>query len=379
MALPVPARARKLVERWLWLVAVLIAAMVVVGGATRLTGSGLSITEWRPVTGVIPPLTDAAWREELTRYRASPQARLVNVDIDLSAYRAIFWWEWAHRLLARLLGLVVVVPLAVLWRRRALPRWLVRRCIALVALGAVQGALGWLMVQSGLVDVPRVSHYRLAAHLLTALVTLGLTVWTALEVRFGRARPRRSVELASALGLLVLVALQVVWGALVAGLRSGILFPTFPTMNGAWVPPGVGAAGPWWSDALENPITVQLVHRALAAVLAVTALGVAALFARRPSLRAVALLLAGAVSLQIALGALTVLRFVYDPVPWGVAHQAGAIGLVVACVLATFRASAVTQRHPPIACVRARPTRPSASRHMRDLNSPSTNSHGHAA
>lgn len=322
---------------WLWIVAAMIAAMVLVGGITRLTGSGLSITEWRPVTGMLPPLGDRDWLELFEKYRASPQYQRENSHFDLAAFKSIFWWEWAHRFLGRTIGIVVIVPLLVFWRRRLLEPWLLRRCLLLVALGGFQGLLGWLMVKSGLVDQPRVSHYRLAAHLLTALLTLVITIWTVLQVRHGRHGPPGARVSGWITALSSLLVVQLVYGAFVAGLKAGYLFPTFPKMGDDWIPSRALYPGALASEALGNAVLVQLIHRWLGAAVALCAIFAAISLARRTlALRPHAWALAGAAALQFTLGALTILSFYRSPVLWGALHQAGAVLLVVAVVFAAF-------------------------------------------
>lgn len=321
---------------WLWLCAALCAAMVLVGGVTRLTGSGLSITEWKVVTGVVPPTTQADWEDLFARYRQSPQYVLENTHFGLDDFQRIFWWEWAHRLLGRVVGLTYLLPFLFFWRRRWLEGWLVKRGLVLFGLVAFQGALGWLMVKSGLVDQPRVSHFRLAAHLATALLTMAATMWTALRVGSPQAAAS-GARAAPAWAFLALLAAQITWGAFVAGLRAGLFFNTFPTMGGAWVSPLVGETAPLWRDLLENPATVQFTHRwlAVAVVLGAGALA-AAMWRTRPTRRA-ALLVGGAAVLQFNLGILTLLFFRDAPVALGALHQGGAVVLVGAAVVAAFR------------------------------------------
>jgi cytochrome c oxidase assembly protein subunit 15 len=324
------------VERWVWIIALMVAAMVVVGGITRLTGSGLSITEWRPITGAVPPLGEAAWREEFAKYQRSPQFEKENFHFDLAAFQRIYWWEWGHRLLGRLIGLVAAIPFFFFWRAGRLEPWLIRRMWLLIGLGAFQGLLGWLMVASGLVDQPRVSHFRLAAHLITALVTFAIAAWTALQIRFGRSRRAAPPEL-RLLGLAgAALLLQIVWGAFVAGLRAGHLFPTFPKMGATWIPPRALYPEAWWRAAVDNAVLVQFVHRWLGALVVVMMLVAGWRIARRLGLVRWGALLGAAASLQFALGALTVLFFSRDPVAWGAVHQLGAVVLSSAWVLATF-------------------------------------------
>lgn len=348
-------RSHPAVAAWLWIVVALIAGMVVVGGITRLTGSGLSITEWRPITGALPPLSDADWRELFEKYRSSPQYQQENAHYDLAAFRSIFWWEWGHRLLGRLIGFAVLGPFLLFWRRKLIAPWLTRRVLLLLALGAFQGALGWLMVKSGLVHVPRVSHYRLAAHLVTALITLSITAWTALEAQHGRPsseRPPAVDRLVLSVGALLFV--QIVWGAFVAGLRAGFVFPTFPKMGADWIPPRALFPEPWWRAALDNAVLVQFIHRWLGATVVVVALFAALRLARRRGGRSLALALAGAVGLQFALGVLAVLNMSQAPVFYGSVHQAGAVVLLTVTVVTAFHSRRLPAASPTPAPALAR-------------------------
>jgi cytochrome c oxidase assembly protein subunit 15 len=257
---------------WLLIVAALVIGIVAVGGITRLTESGVSITEWKPITGALPPLTDAQWQAEFAAYRATPQFQQINgpAGMTLEAYKFIYFWEWVHRLLARAIGLVLVAVTAWYWARRQIPAGYKPRLVALIALIGLQGAIGWWMVESGIVNDVKVSHFRLAAHLLTALFTLGGLVWTALDLlaldRDPRARPAR----VSGLGLLVLGALtlQLLLGAWVAGLRAGVVagggwfsWDAWPLMQGRFFPDGVD----WAAGALRafghDPFLIHFLHR----------------------------------------------------------------------------------------------------------------------
>jgi len=354
---------RRIVTAWLLLGALLIAAMVSVGGITRLTGSGLSITEWRPVTGAVPPLSQAAWEAEFAKYKTSPQFLKTNPDFQLDDFKRIYFWEYLHRLLGRFIGLFFVAPLVFFWRKKWVEKWLGKRVLLLVVLGGFQGLLGWLMVKSGLVNVPAVSHERLAAHLLTALVTFALTLWTALELNAGRTdatpRPGAWTTLAkTALGLVAVVFLQVGFGAFVAGLRAGFVYTTWPTMSGEWMPEAVGATSPFWRDVLENPVTVQFIHRWLGfAVTLLVGAWVAFAWKRAPVRRA-AQWLGGAVLLQYTLGALTIVNFIHHPVWWGSVHQLGAVALLSASVVALFAARRESAQ--PVAVTATEPATPEA-------------------
>lgn len=312
-----------------WLVSLcgLVAAMVVVGGLTRLTGSGLSIVEWAPFSGVIPPLSTERWLDALVRYRATPEGRLVHPGIELEQFRALFLVEWAHRLLARVVGLALIVPPILL--RRAIDRAMARRLAVVLALAATQAFAGWWMVSSGLFDAPHVSPYRLVVHLLLAFAIFGVLLFTTLD-HLGM----RAVEVTPALArasrlLLALVAVTAATGGAMAGTRAGLLFATFPDMNGAWVPSGVFAGGA--RAALEDPLTAHFDHRLLALLLTAASLGFSAYAVRGP-LRSRVYLLLFAIVLQLTLGVVTVMAHV--PIAAAVAHQLG--GLFVFGVTASL-------------------------------------------
>lgn len=322
-----------LLSTWLFVLAGLTFVMIVVGGATRLTQSGLSMVSWEPVSGVVPPMSEADWHTEFDAYKDSPEYRKVNEGMDLGEFKAIFWWEYAHRLLGRVLGLALVVPLAWFLFRRAVPAGYGGRLVALGALVGLQGAIGWWMVASGLVDRPEVAHERLALHLTTALVLLAALLWTALDLRALAAkrapvdgRPTRWVWPFTAV-----LCVQIVMGAFVAGLDAGRIFNTWPAMQGDWVPHGLTALTPVWSNAVDNPVAVQFLHRWLAVALAAAALAVAARLLRFGATK-YAIAIEGAVTVQFVLGVLTLLHAV--PVALGVAHQAGAVALLVVTVFA---------------------------------------------
>ncbi len=322
---------------WLLVCAGLLLALILVGGATRLTGSGLSIVEWKPVTGVLPPFTDAQWQAELELYRQSPEYQLVNRGMSMSEFKFIFWFEYGHRLLARLLGLAFAIPLAFFWWRRWLPQEMKTPLLILLALGFAQAYMGWYMVQSGLVDEPRVSHYRLAAHLTLALLIFAGLVWLALALLWPPQVQRRVLQAPP--WLLLLVSVTLLWGAFVAGLKAGYLYNTFPLMAGQWLPPEGMALTPGWRNLLDNPATVQFIHR----VLGVGTLLVLAgywYFALRQELASrqrltLHLMLVIAV-VQVSLGIATLLLRV--PVILGVVHQGVAV-LLLTVVLALWQQS----------------------------------------
>ena len=323
--------------------------MVLVGGATRLTESGLSIVEWKPVTGVLPPLDQAQWTAAFEAYKAIPQYRQLNAGMSLDEFRTIFWWEWSHRLLGRVIGLAYLLPfLWFLWRG-VLGAELRRRLWLIFGLGALQGAVGWWMVASGLSQRVEVSQYRLATHLVLALLIFASIVWT-----LRRIPPRPPHDFSpwlklSAAGLLVLTFLQLYLGALVAGLRAGKIYNTWPDIDGAFVP---SAARLWfeqprWRNLFENTLTVQFEHRMVGYTLLVLAALHAfdAVRSRAPvSIVRGALLLAGAIVLQATLGILTLLNQV--PMGLALAHQAVAIGVLTLAVLQAERLARRAARAP---------------------------------
>lgn len=329
---------RRRVGRWFAIWTVMLFITISIGGITRLTESGLSITEWKPVSGVLPPMSAEAWAVEFDKYRQIPQYQEVNRGMSLAEFKRIFWWEWIHRFWARVVGLAIGLPALLLLIRGGLSRVVTRRILLLLFLMAVQGAMGWYMVASGLSERTSVSQYRLAAHLSVALVLIGLAVWTAADLR---VRPpvmferRGSPEAARRLRRLVaayvaLVALTAVAGAFVAGLKAGHAYNTFPLMGGRVVPAGYLALDPWWRNLFEHIPTVQFNHRLLGVLAALGGLGLWTVSRRAEQAesvrgwgRAV-----GLMSLvQFGLGIATLLLLV--PISLAALHQAG--GVVLFC------------------------------------------------
>ncbi len=337
-----PSTARPLtLSVWLLLVAVLVFAMVVVGGVTRLTESGLSITEWKPVTGALPPLSAADWQDAFHKYQQIPEYRQINRGMSLADFRFIFFWEWSHRLLGRLIGLAFALPLAWFAWRRAIPRGYGPRLVALLALGGLQGAIGWWMVASGLVNRTDVSHYRLAVHLLTALFLFSGLIWTALDLRVlarnGRARPARLAGFGWVAALIL--AIQLLFGAFTAGLDAGYVANTWPLMNGRVFPAGVQWTG-LWQTISSDPYLVHYIHRWWAWIAAL-ALILLARRAKAAGSRGASVALNAAVGTQIVLGIATVLSGI--ALPLAALHQAvGA--LVVAATAWASHAIGVRQR-----------------------------------
>jgi cytochrome c oxidase assembly protein subunit 15 len=323
--------APRAVAWWLLGCCALVFLMVVVGGVTRLTHSGLSITEWQPIVGTLPPLSDADWQAAFSKYRETPEYREVNRGMTLAAFQGIFWWEYFHRLLGRAIGIAFLVPLVFFALRGKLPAGRLPGLVGIFVLGALQGALGWYMVKSGLVDDPRVSQFRLTAHLLLAFVIFAAMFWTALSLldplppgyRTERERALRRFSLVVIASVLLMVAT----GGLVAGIRAGFAYNTFPLMNGALVPPELLMLTPWWRNLFWNMATVQLAHRAVALLVAVLVLVLWARVTAAPGIPARARvgvhLFVGLLAVQIALGIATLLLVV--PLPLAAAHQAGAV------------------------------------------------------
>jgi len=327
------------IRLWLYSVAILIFAMVLVGGATRLTESGLSIVEWKPVTGTLPPLSESAWQAEFDKYKTIPQFQQRNSTMTLDEFKTIFWWEWAHRLMGRVIGAAFLLPF-LFFLAKGWVGPLRGRLWGIFALGALQGAVGWWMVASGLADRLEVSQYRLATHLILACVIFVTVLWTALQLT---GRPAIAVPprlRAGALALLVLALFQVYLGALVAGLRAGLIYNTWPLIDGRLVPDASSLFHdmPWWRNLFENTLTVQFNHRMAAYLLLVLALLHLVDVARTaPRVLPLAAALAGAIVLQAALGILTLLHQV--PIGLALAHQAGAVLVLALATAAAQRIS----------------------------------------
>ena len=352
------------IRLWLFVVAALIFAMVLVGGATRLTESGLSITEWQPVTGALPPLNEAQWQTEFEKYQAIPQYRQLNAGMSLADFKTIYWWEWAHRIIGRVIGAVFFVPFACfLWRgwippNRRAGLWMI------LALGALQGAIGWWMVASGLADRVEVSQYRLATHLVLACLIYVAVLWTgtrwqderaqSLFGKLDKAAQPVSVR-AGAIGLVVLLLMQIYLGALVAGLRAGHAYNTWPLIDGGFVPQSSRLLFevPLWRNFFENPLTVQFDHRMLGyliGLLAILQLFNVAKLVKRGPISTSAALVAAAVIVQIALGIWTLLSVA--ALPLALLHQATAM------ITLTFSVIHAATTIPPDVSARTEPSLP---------------------
>ncbi len=324
---------------WLICVAAIVFCMVLLGGATRLTGSGLSITEWKPLSGVIPPLSQDAWRKVFALYQATPQYQRVHLGMSLGDFQTLYWWEWAHRLLGRLVGVVFFVPFAVFLIRRRMPQRLIWRCAILLALGGLQGLVGWWMVQSGLENRVSVAPERLATHLGLALMLFSALIWTAMEAWSGvaRARSQRGDGWRTASILfLALVFVQCLMGALVAGNQAGLIDNDWPLMNG-WLFPQDYAGHGFWATVAHSAPAVQFNHRMVAYLVVIFAVGVAGTGLNSRTLmgqsRGLALAVGVVACLQAVLGVVTLMTL--TPLPLAMLHQAGAtILLGIATALA---------------------------------------------
>lgn len=309
------------ISNWLFSVAAMIFVMVVVGGITRLTESGLSIVEWKPITGAIPPLTEQAWQEAFEGYKKIPEYTELNRGMTLEAFKHIYFWEYLHRLLGRLIGIAFALPLLWFWVKGAIPQGYKGRLLGLLALGGMQGVVGWWMVSSGLSVRTDVSHLRLAVHLTLALIIMAALVWTALDIRVGRAKVTR-LGAATLLALLI----QLLLGAFVAGLNAGYAYDTWPLMGDSLFPEGVQWLKPLWTNFVDNPIVVQFVHRWWAFVV-LAAVIVIARRAKKMGNRRASIAIHSAVGTQILLGIATLMTGVNLHV--AVTHQAVGALLVI--------------------------------------------------
>ncbi len=339
------APSRKAVGLWLLCVALLIGAMVTVGGLTRLTGSGLSITEWKPVTGVVPPLTQAAWQDAFRLYQRIPQYRLENRGMTLSQFKSIYWWEWTHRFLGRLIGFAFLVPFLWFAWRGAIGRKDIPRMVVLFVLGGIQGFVGWWMVESGLETRVSVSQYRLAVHLGVAIILLGAMIWVALEyLRRGRQpESDRSLIFPQGVGqwmafvFVGLVYMQMLLGALVAGLHAGLIYNTWPSMNGRMFPEGAFFLSPWWINFFENAGLAQFDHRLGAYLVAICVIAIWIIGAKQKHsgwARASEHVLFALTALQVVLGITALLN--QAPIFLSALHQATAAALFCAAVWHAF-------------------------------------------
>ncbi len=317
---------------WLLFCAAVVYIMIVVGGITRLTQSGLSMVEWEPIMGIIPPIGEAAWLEVFNKYRQSPEYLKINAGMSLDAFKGIFYWEYGHRVLGRVIGMIYFFPLIFFLLKGMVPKQWYLRLFGLFILGGLQGLMGWYMVKSGLVDVPHVSQYRLTAHLGLALVIFSAMLWFALDFLRGetRANYASSAYLKSSATVLVLVFIMMLSGGFVAGTKAGYIINTFPTMNGQWIPDGWMQMQPGWRNLFENPVMIQFIHRSIAllVVLAIIVSFIVAVKQRFKTRKELVLLV---MIVQVSLGISALVLKV--PVALGAAHQAGAVALLAVALL----------------------------------------------
>ncbi len=320
---------RAMVRTWLYAVCLLIFIMVIVGGATRLTDSGLSITEWKPLLGAIPPLNAADWEIALEKYRQIPEYQQINKGMSMSDFQFIYWWEWGHRFLGRLIGLFVAIPLAFFWATGRLESFMKPRLLLLFALGGLQGFIGWWMVKSGLVERVDVSQYRLATHLTLACLIFAYAMWLARGLAPHSDEPVTSNVKTFSLIVFVAIVIQIFLGALVAGLDAGLSFNDWPTMDGAIIPADLWIQTPAWINAFENPKTVQFIHRISAYLVLILILWqmIAAYGSESGDThkRRTVVLMAFGIA-QAMIGVITLVLQV--PLFWGLVHQGGAVVLL---------------------------------------------------
>lgn len=341
-------RSQELIQKWLYLGCFMIFIMIMIGGITRLTGSGLSITEWNVVMGTIPPLNEKDWSEAFNKYKEFPQFKLVNQEMNMSEFKEIFFWEYFHRLWGRLIGLAFIIPFIYFLIKKKFKREMSKKLIVLFALGALQGFIGWFMVQSGLQDQPSVSHYRLATHLMMALILYTYLLYLA----FGMTSfPNKiQVNTHSKTALLIsntiigIIFFQLFYGALMAGLKAGLYYPTYPTMNGQWIPSELWVLDGFFNNLFSNKATVQFIHRVVPILLGMCLVAFAIHKNRfkkyyySSSLNKYSTASLIMFVIQFTLGIITVINCKgHIPVTWGVAHQMGAIVLLTSCLLINFR------------------------------------------
>jgi heme a synthase len=329
---PAQGPNRRAIGGWLLLSAIVVFVMVVVGGITRLTQSGLSMVEWAPLFGILPPIGVEAWQTVFEKYQQFPEYQKVNFGMSLEDFKLIFWWEYGHRVLGRIIGLMFFVPFLFFLLKGLLNKQWAVRFVGLLVLGGLQGVMGWYMVVSGLVDDPHVSQYRLVAHLILAVVIYSLILWYAFEFLFEARQSGFSTAGVWSALLPVVILLMIASGGFVAGTKAGFIINTFPTMNGEWLPSSVWAMTPGWRNLFENVVTIQFVHRCLAIlVLLVAVVAVVKVLQRAPDDSSLGTeWVVATVLIQIVLGISTLLNSV--PVSLGATHQAGALFVLAASI-----------------------------------------------
>lgn len=326
------------VRYWLYINLLLVAGIVALGGVTRLEGAGLSITEWKPITGIIPPFSLQDWQILFQQYQLSPEFLKITRGITMDEFQYIYWLEYFHRLLARTIGLFFIFPAMYFWLKKDLPKSTYRGVISIGLLILLQGAMGWYMVKSGLIQDPHVSHYRLAMHLLLAFIIFIYMLRLALDTHVLKPVPAPLATFRLARLVQAMVILTIIYGAFVAGMRAGLLYNTFPKMGLEWSPGEVFYLKPWWANLWENPVTVQLIHRWLGILTASMVLGLVTLLP--PNLKIERILLVTLVSLQVLLGILTLLNHV--PTALATLHQLGALGVFSMVMVVRYRIKGTT-------------------------------------
>ena len=323
----------------LWIISgcLLIFIMVIIGGITRLTDSGLSMVNWSLFMGTIPPINEVEWQETFKLYQQSPEFQKVNFNYTLSEFKSIFFWEYLHRMIGRLLGLVFIIPFIYFLAKKKLTRKLIYQSLVLFVMGAMQGGIGWWMVKSGLVDRPNVSHFRLAIHLITAFLTCAFAFWVALPLIYTKKREGDNKLLKLTSLLFILVIIQIIYGAFVAGLNAGIGFNSWPKMNGEWIPEAVYLLDPLWKNFLESPYGIQFIHRTLALIIVSFVIyiwykgrEIQHNYLQRKSLN----ILLSIVILQTVIGIFTLILVV--PISLALIHQLGAFLLLMSVVFSLF-------------------------------------------
>ena len=321
------------VALWLLFIVFMVFIMVIVGGATRLTESGLSMVTWKPISGMIPPLSETDWLAEFSYYKHSPQYKIENLGMTLDAFKGIFWWEWGHRLLGRLIGFVFLIPMVWFWVKNQIPTGNKPRLVMLFILGGLQGLLGWYMVKSGLIDEPAVSHYRLTAHLSLALVILGYALWLALSLlKPAPSKSSKALKILTHITMTMLV-LQILMGGLVAGLKAGFIFNTWPLMGETFVPEHLLGYDPWYRSFIDSAVTTQFDHRIGAYILII--LGALLVWNARSDevskpVKTAVLITALTILGQAILGILALINEV--PVGLGTAHQGGGVVTLISVI-----------------------------------------------
>ncbi|MCF6322508.1 MAG: COX15/CtaA family protein [Rhizobiaceae bacterium] len=343
---------RKLVRYWLYFICLMVAAIVIIGGATRLTDSGLSITEWKPLLGIFPPLSHAQWLSEFEKYRQIPEYQQINKGMSLGEFQFIYWWEWGHRFFGRMIGFVFAIPLAYFWISKRLEPGLKPRLLLLLALGGLQGFVGWWMVSSGLVERTDVSQYRLATHLIIAFLIFAYALWVARGLAPHSKEPARKIIHIMAPLMVMFIFFQIFLGALVAGLDAGLAFNDWPLMDGAIIPDSLFVIEPAWLNFFENIKMVQFTHRMTAyALLAFIIFNL--IISLNPSTGAThkrrAVIITIIALIQAAIGIITLLLQV--PLSWALLHQLGAL-ILLGFAVAHWRA--LSGGYPPITAIENR-------------------------